>query len=288
MQVLEVATRYFDAWNRRDPEAIAATFAPDGTYTDPGVPHGLDPGATGEYAAGLFAAFPDLAFEVGAAAECGAGRVAAEWVMTGTNEGPFRGLPPSGRTVAVPGADFIAVEDDRVRSVTGYFDATAVPRQLGMQVIVQPTAVGPFAFGNSTYAAASGAEPGAVSLTVLEARSPEEIEEVRDGSRAIVGELLQTPGFISWLGAVVGDRMYTITAWEDADGPARLREVGAHVAAMERFFASPGIARGGQTGVWSPHRLNGMWVRCPACDAMVQPPDGRCPCGAEVTRPVYW
>ncbi len=37
----DVAQRYFGAWNRRDPEAIAATFVEGGTYTDPNVPEGL-------------------------------------------------------------------------------------------------------------------------------------------------------------------------------------------------------------------------------------------------------
>jgi steroid delta-isomerase-like uncharacterized protein len=289
MEPLEVAAGYFDAWNRRDPEAIAASFAPDGTYSDPGVPDGLGPAATGHYAGGLFAAFSDLAFEVEWAGECGGETVAAQWVMTGTNDGPFQGLPPSGRGVRLPGADVIVVEGERVRSVTGYFDTAAVPRQLGLQVVVQPTTIGPFSFGTGTYVQRSGAQPGAVSLTVLEARTAEEREEVADRSRDTALEMLAMPGFISWLGIVVGDRMYTVTAWEDADGPGRLRESPAHSAAMERFFASPGIARGGQTGVWTAQRLNGMWTRCDACGEMRQAADGRCPaCGAQVAPPAYW
>jgi steroid delta-isomerase-like uncharacterized protein len=288
MEALEVAGRYFDAWNRRDPEAIAAIFVPDGTYTDPTVPEGLGPTAAGEYARGLFTAFPDLAFEIVSAAECGSGTVAARWMMTGSNDGPFQGLPPSGRAVRLPGADFIATQDGRVRSVVGYFDTRAVPEQLGLQVIVQPVAVGPFSFGTSTYVSRSGAEPGAVSLTVLEARSDEEVQEVANLSRDVALELVGRPGFISWVGVIVGGRMFTITAWEDVDGPAYLRESPAHTAAMERFFASPGLARGGQTGVWTAHRLNGMWVRCEACGAMTQPREGRCRCGAGVSAPRYW
>ena len=193
MEALEVAMQYFEAWNRRDPEAIAAILVPDGTYTDPSVPQGLGPAAAGEYARGLFAGFPDLAFEIVSATECGAGTVAAQWVMTGTNDGSFLGLPPSGRAVRLPGADFIATEDDRVRSVVGYFDTRVVPEQLGLQVIVQPVAVGPFSFGTSTYVSRSGAEPGAVSLTVLEARSDEERQEVADRSRDTVLECWRGP-----------------------------------------------------------------------------------------------
>lgn len=289
MEPLEIAAHYFDAWNRRDPEAIASCFAAGGTYTDPGVPDGLGPAATAEYARGLFSAFPDLSFEVEWEGACDRETVAARWVMTGTNDGPFQGLPPSGRSVRLPGADVIVVDGDRVRSVAGYFDTAVVPRQLGLQVLVQPETIGPFTFGVCTHVSRSAAEPGAVSLTVLEARTPEEVGEVRQRSRDTAMEMLEMPGFISWLGVVAGDRMYTITAWEDTDAPRGLRDSPAHAAAMTRFFASPGLGRGAQTGVWVADRLNGLWARCEACDAMGQPTEGRCPaCGAEVTAPAYW
>ena len=140
MDALRVADRYFDAWNRRDPEGIAASLGEDGTYSDPNVPDGLGPAATAEYAAGLFAGFPDLAFAIEQEAACGDGLVCAEWRMTGTNLGSFMGLPPTGRAVSLPGADVIRVEGDRVRSVHGYFDSRVVPEQLGLQVVVQPRA----------------------------------------------------------------------------------------------------------------------------------------------------
>ena len=99
MEPLELATRYFDAWNRRDPEAIAAAFAPDGTYSDPNVPEGLGPEATARVRPGACspASRPRLRDRVGGGVR--AGTVAAQWVMTGTNDGPFQGLPPSGRAV---------------------------------------------------------------------------------------------------------------------------------------------------------------------------------------------
>ena len=138
--------------------------------------------------------------------------------------------------------------------------------------------------------ASAAAEPGAVSLTVLEARSPEEgVEEIRDLSRQrFVADLLTAPGFISWLGVVVGLRSYTITAWEGLDAPpssARARPTPRRCAAS----SATEIGRGGQTGVWAPHRLNGMWARCGDCGRMVRPDvDGRCACGAELSQPRYW
>src|SRR4029077_17534524 len=123
MNRLERAQRYFDAWNAPDAAAIAATFAPGGTYTDPSV-HDLDPEATGAYAVGLAAAFPDLRFEIVSSALTEDGAVAAQWIMRGTNRGSFQGLPPTGREIALPGADFItfADGDGGIATVTGYFD----------------------------------------------------------------------------------------------------------------------------------------------------------------------
>jgi steroid delta-isomerase-like uncharacterized protein len=288
MHAYAVAEQYFDAWNRADPEAIAAIFTEDGTYRDPAVPQGLDRTATAQYATALFAAFPDLAFAVESHTAGEDGLVMATWRMKGTNRGPFQGLPPSGREIDLLGVDAITVIDDRVHSVVGYFDTKVIPEQLGLQVIVQPRVLGPFAFGVATFVAADDAEPGAVSLTVLEARSPQEIEEVRDRSRDVVKGMMATPGFISWLGVAVGKRLYTITAWRSPEDVASLRENPAHVEAMERFFAAD-FARGGQTGVWAPHRLNGMWVRCDSCDQMTPASDiTTCACGAELAVPRYW
>lgn len=107
-----------------------------GHLTDPNVPEELGGRAIGEYAAGLFSAFPDLSFKLLGHHATGDRAVAARWLMRGTNTGPLRGHPPAGATVALPGADFIAVEGDRTRSVEGYFDRSAFVEQLGLQVIV--------------------------------------------------------------------------------------------------------------------------------------------------------
>ena len=41
MEVVDVAQRHFEAWNRHDPDSIVATFAEGGPYSDPNVPWGL-------------------------------------------------------------------------------------------------------------------------------------------------------------------------------------------------------------------------------------------------------
>jgi steroid delta-isomerase-like uncharacterized protein len=143
-EVLKTAHRYFDAWNQRDAAAVAACFCEGGTYRDPTTGGALAGEAIAAYASALWAAFPDLTFEL-SRASCDASLVAAQWVMRGTNTGSFFALPPTGRSVEVPGADFIVVDGGAIRSVEGYFDSRAVPSQLGLDVIVQPHAIGPFA-----------------------------------------------------------------------------------------------------------------------------------------------
>jgi steroid delta-isomerase-like uncharacterized protein len=287
MDGIALAQRYFHAWNAHDGDAIAATFADGGTYSDPTVGK-LDPHATAAYANGLFASFPDLTFDLSPMALTGDGFLAAQWLMRGTNTAPFQGLPPTGHKITVPGADFIRVGAEGIESVEGYFDTRVLPEQLGLDVIVQPHAIGPFTFGTSAHATnGNGNVPGAFSLTVLEARSEDEKAEVRERARDIAQQLLAMPGFISWVGATIGNRMYTITAWESAEAVKQLRTSDAHADAMRRYWG-PDLAIGGQTGVWTADHLNGRTVRCEACHAMVRAAE-ICHCGAPLpAAPAWW
>jgi hypothetical protein len=113
--------------------------------------------------------------------------VAAQWVMQGTNSGPLQGGPPTGRQVALPGADFIAVTGDPVQSVQGYFDQKTSVEQLGLRAMVMPTAVGPVTFGSSArMTSGKRTKPGAISLTWIDARSETEEREIRNRSVQIL------------------------------------------------------------------------------------------------------
>lgn len=149
MDAMQITQSYFEAWNHHDPTALVALFAENGEYRDPTVPSALRGTAIGDYAHGLFTAFPDLRFELVSAAPAGDKTVAAQWLMRGTHTGPFTGLSPTGRVVTLPGADFIKVDDNKICSVQGYFDQRTLAEQLGLQVIMQPHTAGPVSFGTS-------------------------------------------------------------------------------------------------------------------------------------------
>jgi steroid delta-isomerase-like uncharacterized protein len=289
---LAVAQRYFDAWNLRDPERIVACFAEGGTYLDPSSDGELTGAAIGTYAAGLFAVFPDLTFDIVSASATGDTSVVGEWLMRGTNTGSFSGLPPTGLGIALPGVDLISVDGDSIRSVRGFFDPGALVRQLGLQVVVQPHALGPVEFGTSVRMNVGGKkQPGAFSVTVIEVRLEQEMAEVDQRSEQIMGELAKMPGFISAVSGTIGNRGYTVSAWEEPENPRHvLHEGGTHWEAMQRFFG-PDFARGGTTTVWEPHHLNAMWVRCEVCGQMADAYklNGACPCGAPLPEhPDYW
>jgi len=107
--------------------------------------------------------------------------VAAEWLMKGTNSGPFAGGPPPGKSVALPGADFLTVDGDKISSIKGYFDRRTLVEQLGLQVIVQPCSIGAFTFGDSVrYTTGKGTKPGAFSFTWIDVNSDEEVPRSRN------------------------------------------------------------------------------------------------------------
>jgi steroid delta-isomerase-like uncharacterized protein len=291
MSSLDVAQRYFDGWNHRDPAAVLATMAPNGTYTDPTTGGPLGGDGFVAYMNGLFAAFPDVSFEIASLGQAAPDLVAAQWVMRGTNTGSMYGLPPTGKPVTLHGADFIRTTGDGIRSVDGYFDAGDVPKQLGLQVVVQPSSAGPFSFGTAVRTfAGSTARPGAFSITVLKTRNAEDETRVREQSRQIAAEMLSMRGFIGWVGVTIADRMMTITAWENAGDPRQLVEGGRHAEAMTKFFG-PELGGGGYTAVFAADHINANWVRCSSCQAMVDylARQGGCACGAKLPQPMpYW
>ncbi|HXR43588.1 MAG TPA: hypothetical protein VN759_02195, partial [Pseudolysinimonas sp.] len=115
---------------------------------------------------------------------------------------------------------------------------------------------------------------------------------VRERSRVIAAELLGMKGFIGFVGATIGDRLLTITAWEGPDDPKQVMKNSTHAEATGKFHsAGQTLGGGGFTSVFVPERINTMWVRCPSCQKMADraaTPD-TCGCGAALPAPFpYW
>jgi steroid delta-isomerase-like uncharacterized protein len=278
------ATPYFEAWNAHDAAAVTAALADGGTYADPVTQSPLTGPALAKHVRALVAAFPDLSFEVvssvppDAAAD---GTMVVQWLMRGTNTGPWNGQPPTGRPVAVRGVDVFTVTAGEITSAEGYFDRQGLAEQLGFQMRPLPLVAGPFQFGYAVRASAGrGTVPGAFSLTWIDARSQHEADEVKLTAAAVAAELAREPGFLSWVGMEIGSRLYTITAWESPDAVRAVMRNSTHLAAVKRFLTEDFCAAG-STGVWSVHHLNAVSVRCPSCAQLTDraQPAGSCACG---------
>lgn len=281
-----LARRYFDAWRRRDAAAVLATLAPGGTYEDPLTGGPISGPAFAGYMQGLWSAFPDLDFTLGDVARAGDDRVLGAWRMHGHNHGSFNGLPPTGRRVELPGVDLIQAGADGLRSVSGCFDSAAVPRQLGLDVVVQPREIGPFAFGVSTVVRRPQAvAPAVLAYTELIAAGDEQVQPIRDLSRQTVMEQLGNAAFLGFTSSVAGRRLTTVSAWASHEALSAAMRGGTHAQAMQRFFRD-GIAEGGHTAVYVPLRQGPAWRRCGECGAMsrLDAAEGPCTaCGAPLT-----
>ena len=122
---------YFAALARRDVEAMAALWAPDGDEHIAGQVDAVGPHGVREYFEQLFAAFPDFALTVrSTVAEDD--RVAVHWTATGTMAGPLWGVRPTGARVELEGIDLLHVAGGHIVRNDAVPDSLSVARQIGL------------------------------------------------------------------------------------------------------------------------------------------------------------
>jgi steroid delta-isomerase-like uncharacterized protein len=83
------------------------------------------------YFAETRAAFPDQRNEL-IALHHADDAVIVEFTLLGTHEGPFRGMPPTGRAFECRVTAFFLFEEDRLVCERVYFDVVTILRQLGL------------------------------------------------------------------------------------------------------------------------------------------------------------
>ncbi|MEV5311432.1 ester cyclase [Streptomyces sp. NPDC052610] len=130
-----VFSRLHDAMNSGDAEAVAKTIdevvAPDLLFQAP-----VSMGATGAQALKrvwvvLLRAFPDLRVEVEDLIAEG-DRVVVRNTVTGTHQGEYRGLPPTGASVRYDEIFVFRFTDGRIAEIWGVVDVLSQLRQLGV------------------------------------------------------------------------------------------------------------------------------------------------------------
>jgi SnoaL-like domain len=109
-----LAERYIEAWNERDDsrrrELIGKLWAQDAAFRDP-IMQGDGPAGIDAVIAGVQARFPEFRFKQIGKADGFGDFVRLSW-----------GLGPDAGDTPVKGTDFFYVENDRLKTVTGFFD----------------------------------------------------------------------------------------------------------------------------------------------------------------------
>lgn len=159
---------------------------------------------------------------------------------------------------------------------------------LALSVPIEPSAA---QYGYALRASSGNPRPpGVIALTWITAKNPDERDRIRAHSRENVKDFLAEPGFISIVTGFTGLRGFTVTAWEDE--ASMTRALGKHhAAAMKELFGEDFVASV-WTSVWTPTRINRIWVRCPSCASLEDVSDDHRECGKCSAplpeRPAFW
>ena len=127
----ELVAWAFARLDERDLDALRQVWGPDTVERFPtGTVHGAD--AVTAYFAETFAALPDMHMEVVKLVEDGED-VFVHWRLTGTHTGgPFQGIAPTGKAIALDGMDHFVIRDGMVASNFVVFDQMQFARAIGM------------------------------------------------------------------------------------------------------------------------------------------------------------
>ncbi|MGO9487889.1 MAG: ester cyclase [Solirubrobacteraceae bacterium] len=127
--------RYNQAWNDHDVEAIVAMHAPDMVFENHTAGERAVGAQVAEHIAGIFAAWPDLAFET-RRLYVRDELVVQEWTASATHSKELRRgdvvAPASGRRIAWEGLDVIPFQDGLIKRKDVYSDSVGILRQVGL------------------------------------------------------------------------------------------------------------------------------------------------------------
>ena len=127
---IETITRFEHAFRAADQATIDELCDPSLVDHDPAPGHEPTLAGFKQKVAGFKALFPDLEEDLQDIA-AGGDTVATRWVVTGTLQREFMGIPPTGQTIRVDGMNFYRLENGRVTDIWTQFDGLGLMQQLG-------------------------------------------------------------------------------------------------------------------------------------------------------------
>ena len=127
---IDIVTRFEHAFRAGDQATIDELCDPGLVDHNPAPDH--EPTLTGfkQKVAGFNSIFPDLEEDLQDIIASGE-TAATRWVVTGSLQQEFMGIPATGQTVRVEGMNFYRLKDGRVTDIWTQFDAVGMMQQLG-------------------------------------------------------------------------------------------------------------------------------------------------------------
>ena len=130
-----IGHRFADAWSSGDPDRFAQLFTQACVYED--LPLGVTARGRIEIANHLrnwLQSSSDIHMQLLSETADG-DRVALEWLYTGTHDGPFQGLPPTGHRFRFRGASVFELEGTMINACADYWDMGYLLRVLGEDLV---------------------------------------------------------------------------------------------------------------------------------------------------------
>jgi steroid delta-isomerase-like uncharacterized protein len=124
-----IVHQHAEAENRHDVEATIATFHQP-RYEVNGEPSDGEE-AVRELLQGFMHALPDLHIDMGKLRHAD-DAVFGEGLITGTHDGEWAGIPPTGRRIEVPVIAIFEFDEDRLLCEKAYMDMATVLTQMGV------------------------------------------------------------------------------------------------------------------------------------------------------------
>ena len=131
MSIEDIAREYFEAWNRRDFDRVAALVADDAELVDFDGTVERGPEGARQQSERYANAFSDGRLEIKRIVTAGDTAV-AELVGRGTNDGPFGEAQATHRSVELPFCDVLTFRDDMIVRDRQYGDTATMLVQLGL------------------------------------------------------------------------------------------------------------------------------------------------------------
>jgi len=120
-----------DIWNKGDLALVDKVFAPEFIRGEVDVaPPIIDSDALKNYIAAVRTAYPDFNFQIDEIIVKG-DRLIYRGTITGTNTGPFYGMPPTGKKIKVSYVSICRIVDGKFAEALIYYNDAAILKQLG-------------------------------------------------------------------------------------------------------------------------------------------------------------